>query len=109
MKALGSTLLVVCALATPVVAFAQTAATPVTRAQVTADLVRLEQAGYRPTAKNNDYPDDIQRAEAIVAREDAQKATPGSTAVGGASMTGSSDAGVPVVANVGDQSIYRGH
>ncbi|MEX3940655.1 DUF4148 domain-containing protein [Paraburkholderia sp. BR10937] len=100
MKALVSTLLVACALAAPAAAFAQTATpadpanAPVTRAQVIDDLVRLEQAGYRPVAKDNDYPDDIQRAEAIVAQQDAQTAqhaAPANSAVGGVAMTGSSD------------------
>lgn len=115
MKALVSTLLVACALAAPAAAFAQTtnpANTPVTRAQVLADLVRVEQAGYRPSASDLNYPDDIQHAEAIVAQEQAQKAqqaAPGSTAVGGVAMTGSSDAGAPIVASVGDQSIYAHH
>ncbi|MEX3984735.1 DUF4148 domain-containing protein [Paraburkholderia sp. EG287A] len=119
MKALVSTLLVACALAAPAAAFAQTANpanTPVTRAQVIADLVRVEQAGYRPVARDVNYPDDIQHAEAIVAQEQAQaqaektqQAAPGSTAVGGVAMTGSSDAGAPVVASVGERSIYAGH
>jgi hypothetical protein len=116
MKALVSTLLVACALAAPVAAFAQTADTanaPVTRAQVIGDLVRLEQAGYRPLANDNNYPDDIQHAEAVVAQEQAQeqaqKAAPVTTAVGGVAMTGSSDSGAPVVASADSRSIYAGH
>src|ERR1700758_1680897 len=109
MKALVSTLLVACALAAPVAAFAQTATTPVTHAQVIADLVRLEQAGYRPTASDYNYPADIQRAEAIVAQQQAQNPAPGSTSVGGVSMKGSSDSAAPVVASAGGRSIYAGH
>ncbi|RAR52635.1 uncharacterized protein DUF4148 [Paraburkholderia unamae] len=118
MKALVSTLLLACALAAPAAAFAQTAqtaptaqssATPVTRAQVIADLVRVEQAGYRPSASDLNYPDDIQHAEAIVAQEQAHGAAPGSTAVGGVAMTGGSDSGAPVMASVSDRSIYAGH
>ncbi|WP_321964449.1 DUF4148 domain-containing protein [Paraburkholderia sp. J7] len=116
MKALVSTLLVACALAAPAAAFAQTATpanTPVTRAQVVADLVRLEQTGYRPTANDLNYPDDIQHAEAIVAQEQAQtaqQAAPGNTAVGGVAMTGNSDSGAPIVASAaGGRSIYAGH
>jgi hypothetical protein len=109
MKAFVSTLLVACALAAPVAAFAQTANAPVTRAQVVADLVRVEQAGYRPSASDLNYPEDIQHAEAIVAQEQAQNAAPGAAAVGGVAMTGSSDSGAPVVASVGDRSIYAGH
>lgn len=47
---------------------------PKTRAEVRAELVRLEQAGYNPaTANDYDYPQNIQAAEARVAREDAQR------------------------------------
>jgi hypothetical protein len=58
----------------PAFAFAQ--AQPqqgLTRAQVRADLVRLEQAGYQP----NDwvhYPENIQQAERIAAQQDAARA-----------------------------------
>ncbi|QBR01131.1 DUF4148 domain-containing protein [Paraburkholderia pallida] len=114
MKALISAMLVSCALAAPVYAFAQsntaadTASTngPVTRAEVRADLVRLEQAGYRPVAKDINYPDDIQHAEAIVAQQNAQSAA---GAVGGVSMSGSSDSGSPASAGPAGQSIYFGH
>ncbi|WP_233806906.1 DUF4148 domain-containing protein [Paraburkholderia sp. HP33-1] len=109
MKALVSAMLVACALAAPVAAFAQTANAPVTHAQVVADLVRLEQAGYRPTASDPYYPADIQRAEAIVAQQQAQNAAPGSAAVGGVSMKGSADSGAPVAAYPGEHSIYAGH
>jgi hypothetical protein len=116
MKALVSTLLVACALAAPAAAFAQTASTAtnasVTRALVIADLARLEQAGYRPSASDLNYPADIQHAEAIVAQQDAQKtqqAAPGSSAVGGVAMTGSSDSGAPVSTGFNGRSIYAGH
>jgi hypothetical protein len=56
----------------PAVSFAQTSNAPVTRAEVRAELVQLEQAGYRPNAKQNHYPDEIQAAEARVqAQNDA--------------------------------------
>ncbi|MGF6446553.1 DUF4148 domain-containing protein [Paraburkholderia youngii] len=109
MKALASALLVACALAAPAAAFAQTADAPVTRAQVVADYVRLEQAGYRPVASDPYYPDDIQRAEAIVAQQQVQNAAPASAAVGGVSMKGSSDSGAPVATYVSERSIYAGH
>lgn len=53
--------------AAPVVSFAQSNE-PVTRAQVRAELVELEQVGYDP-ARGEDvyYPDDIQAALARVA------------------------------------------
>jgi len=58
-----------CALSAPIAAFAQTAGGPVTRADVRADLVRVEQAGYRPISNDPNYPEDIQAAEAKVAAQ----------------------------------------
>ncbi|VVE49619.1 hypothetical protein PCA20602_04619 [Pandoraea capi] len=75
MKVRFSALLVSCAIAAPFSAFAQSATAndaPLTRAQVQADLVRLEKAGYQPFVGDNDYPANIQRAEAIVTKQDAQ-------------------------------------
>jgi hypothetical protein len=54
--------------------FAQSACGPVTRADVRTDLIRLEQAGYRPAGDDPYYPEDIQAAEAKVAREEARRA-----------------------------------
>ncbi|WP_248324721.1 MULTISPECIES: DUF4148 domain-containing protein [unclassified Caballeronia] len=72
------------ALAAPALSFAQSS-DPVTRADVRADLVRVEQAGYNPAlASDPHYPDDIQAAEAKVAAEQA------STAYGGAQQRTSS-------------------
>jgi D-alanine-D-alanine ligase-like ATP-grasp enzyme len=58
----------ICALLTavlivPAVSFAQTSNGPVTRAEVRAELVQLEHAGYRPASKQIHYPDEIQAAE----------------------------------------------
>lgn len=65
MKALICTTLAI-ALATPAMAFAQTTNEPVTRAQVRAELVQLENAGWRPSSEETSYPSDIQAAEARV-------------------------------------------
>ncbi|WDD91639.1 DUF4148 domain-containing protein [Burkholderia sp. FERM BP-3421] len=46
-------------------AFAQTS--PVTRAEVRAELVQLEKAGYQPGVSSPYYPADIQAAQARVA------------------------------------------
>ncbi|MCX4172590.1 MULTISPECIES: DUF4148 domain-containing protein [Paraburkholderia] len=79
--------------------FAQSASVPLTRAQVRADLIRLEQAGYNPSASDDaTYPADIQAAEANVAGQDAeqQAATPQqqkSDSGMGAEMKGTSDSG----------------
>lgn len=64
MKKLICTLLTA-ALIAPAVSFAQTsnASGPVTRAEVRAELVQLERAGYRPGSKQIHYPDELQAAE----------------------------------------------
>ena len=97
MKALLRTLLVGCALAAPALAFAQSNNDPVTRAEVRADLARVEQAGYRPIASDPYYPDDIQAAEAKVAAQQASS----TTSVGGVAIGGSSGSGAPVAPAAG--------
>ena len=57
------------ALTTPALSFAQSNGA-LTRAEVRADLVRVEQAGYNPARSNdNNYPADIQAAEAKIAAQ----------------------------------------
>ncbi|KXV05825.1 hypothetical protein CR51_12320 [Caballeronia megalochromosomata] len=57
----------------PVLSFAQTSDQSLTRAQVRADLIRAENAGYNPTAWA-DFPDgEIQAAEFRVAARKAMK------------------------------------
>jgi len=77
MKSLIQTVLVACVMAAPVVSFAQSAQSaqgPVTRAEVRADLIRLEKAGYDPHIDNATYPADIQAAEAKVAAQEQMAA-----------------------------------
>ncbi len=82
--------LAVATLGAPVLSFAQSNA-PLTRAEVRADLVRVEQAGYIPGADDINYPSDIQAAEAkIAAQDDQQRAN---DAVGGVAENGSSASG----------------
>ncbi|MFM0199152.1 DUF4148 domain-containing protein [Paraburkholderia fungorum] len=78
-------------LAAPALSFAQSNA-PVTRAEVHADLVRVEQAGYSPSSGDDaNYPADIQTAEAkIVAHSDQQMAQ---QSYGGVAQTGSASSG----------------
>jgi hypothetical protein len=74
MKTLICLSLAVSALASPALSFAQSTSAPVTRAQVYADLVRLEQAGYDPSASNDpNYPAAIQAAEAKVAAQGSER------------------------------------
>ena len=83
------------ALATPVLGFAQSAPGALTRAEVRADLARVEHAGYNPSrADDADYPADIQAAEAKIAAEDVSQRT--NDAVGGVSPAGHSASGAPV-------------
>lgn len=105
MKALIRAVLISVSLAAPALAFAQAADAPVSRAEVRADLVRVEQAGYRPSANNLNYPTDIQNAEAKVAAESGSVAD---TSVGGVAMDGSSQTGALNAANSG-RSLYAHH
>ena len=87
-------LIVAAVLAIPAASsFAQASAAsngPVTRAQVRAELVQLEQAGYRPGAGDHtSYPVQLQAAEARVAAENA-----GTSGVGG-TPSGTSASGAP--------------
>ncbi|CAN7773911.1 DUF4148 domain-containing protein [Caballeronia sp. LjRoot31] len=82
MKILCQAFFVAAVLAAPVAAVAQQSNAPVTRAQVRAELVQLEKAGYNPAKRDNAYPADIQAAEArVAARNDAGQAA--TTGVGG--------------------------
>ncbi|HDR8937894.1 DUF4148 domain-containing protein [Burkholderia vietnamiensis] len=88
MKTLACIALVLGTLAAPASGFAQSN-TPLTRAQVRADLVRVERAGYNPATGNDPrYPSDIQAAEATVAAQ--QQAASG---FGGAPADGTSASG----------------
>ena len=98
MKNISSALAAV-VLAFPVLASAQQSNTALTRAEVRAELIQLQQAGYRP-ANGNDpyYPADIQAATA--------KLQPAAASSGyGGSNAASSQAGV----HAAGHSIYFGH
>lgn len=66
MKSLIKAVAVALVLAAPVASFAQSNQ-PVTRAQVRADLVQVEKAGYSVGGDRTTYPEQIQAAEARVA------------------------------------------
>ncbi|CAN0619111.1 conserved exported protein of unknown function [Burkholderia multivorans] len=113
MKSLVQIAVVAAAFAAPVVSFAQSNA-PVTRAQVRAELIQLEKAGYNP-ARGQDpyYPASIQAAQARVAQQNAV-AQQGNDASGygaqaqGASASGSRAAGVRPATAEDMKSLYRG-
>jgi hypothetical protein len=102
MKTFACLVLAIGALASPVVSFAQSTA-PVTRAQVRAELIRLEEAGYHVgDGDHTTYPAQIQAAEAKIAAQDSQQAASNGAqdpqqaadnAVGGTTLTGTSAAG----------------
>ena len=106
-KAFVPALVIATALAAPTFAFAQDNG-PVTRAQVRAELVQLEKAGYNPSTDRVDYPQNIQAAQARVNAENGSSAYGPSTA--GTSQSG---AAAPVArANVSmsdRNSVYFGH
>ncbi|EIF33553.1 hypothetical protein BCh11DRAFT_01323 [Burkholderia sp. Ch1-1] len=80
-------------LAAPAISFAQSNG-PVTRAEVRADLVKVEKAGYDPSQANDiDYPADIQAAEAKIAAQDNQQQA--TQAYGGVAQHGTSSSGAP--------------
>jgi hypothetical protein len=79
--------IVVLALAStaPVVSFAQQSNAPLTRAQVYAQVVQIEKAGYDPrSAVIHHYPADIQAAEARVAARNGAKPAARTQPSGGA-------------------------
>ena len=99
MKSLIQAVVVAAALAAPVAVFAQSNA-PLTRAQVRAELVQLENAGYHPgDGDNTTYPAQIQAAEAKVAAQNDAKG------VGGA-VNGSSDSARPAISKADWNAMY---
>jgi hypothetical protein len=68
---LVQSLVVAALLAAPALSFAQSNQ-PLTRAQVRAELVQLQQAGYNPASDNTQYPKNI---EAALSRIQAEQGT----------------------------------
>jgi hypothetical protein len=104
MKSLIQAVVVAAVLAVPAVSFAQSSQQPLTRAEVKAQLIQIEKAGYNPaTANDYDYPANIQAAEARVAAQHG-------SSYGGVA-NGSSDSGTAVQSSFGDNvhSVYMGH
>ncbi|AOI91571.1 DUF4148 domain-containing protein [Burkholderia pseudomultivorans] len=115
MKSLVQAVVVAAALVAPVVSFAQSGST-ITRAQVRAELVQLQQAGYN-SARGEDphYPEAIQAATARVAEQQRALAqAQGVDASGygaqaqGASASGSRAIGVRPASDEEMKSLYRG-
>ena len=87
-------------LVVPAVSFAQSNQ-PLTRAEVRGQLEQLERAGYRPSANDLYYPDDIQAAEARVAQTGGYGAGTAGSSQSGARSDGAASSYSP--------PIYRGH
>ncbi|WP_345816026.1 DUF4148 domain-containing protein [Paraburkholderia sp. PREW-6R] len=108
MKSLIEAAVIAALITAPLAAFAQSNQ-PVTRAQVRAELVQLEKAGYNPAvASDPQYPQDIQAAEARVAAQNSAAQTSGY----GSSSTGSSQSGSRTETTSSSYSapvVYVGH
>lgn len=78
------------ALAVPAVSFGQPSNGPLTRAQVRAQLIQLERAGYNPAEGNrgSHYPRNIQAAEARVAAQNDSGTSGTTTGMGGTTTSG---------------------
>jgi hypothetical protein len=101
MKSLIQAVVVAAALAAPVVSFAQSNGA-VTRAQVRAELIQLEKAGYHVgDGDNAHYPEAIQAAEAKVAAQN------GAASGYGGVVSGSSEAGRPAVTKADWNAMYN--
>ena len=99
MKSLIEAAVIAALISAPLAAFAQSNQ-PLTRAQVRAELVQLEKAGYNPgTANDYDYPQNIQAAEAIVAAQNRAVQTSGYGSAAGGSSNAGSRADAPAVSN----------
>jgi hypothetical protein len=104
-KFLISALVLSSALAAPAFAFAQSNGL-VTRAQVKAELVQLEKAGYSPGGEDVNYPQDIQAAEQKVWAQQGVAATSYGSNTGSMAASGSRADYAPSQVT---QSIYFGH
>jgi hypothetical protein len=68
-------LIVAALVAIPVASFAQSQQAPLTRAEVRAELVQLQKAGYNPSSDNTQYPRNIEAALTHVQADNGSAAT----------------------------------
>lgn len=102
MKSLIEAVVIAALITAPLAAFAQSSQQPLTRAQVRADLVQVEKAGYNPNDWMH-YPENIQAAEARVATE--KGAAQADNSGYGASSNGTSQAGQRTSSAVSSYSV----
>jgi hypothetical protein len=101
MKGLINAILAAIVFAVPVVSFAQSDS-PVTRAEVRAELNQLQLAGYKPASGDEpNYPANIQAAEARVS------ASGSATGYGGATSGTSASGGGAAVRPAGTSDLNR--
>jgi hypothetical protein len=91
---LVQSLVVAALVAVPALSFAQSSVqnAPVTRAEVKAELVQLQQAGYNPASDNTQYPANLQAALARVSAANGETASASASSYGGVTQ-GASAAG----------------
>jgi Domain of unknown function (DUF4148) len=108
-KSLIPAVVIVSALAAPTFAFAQSTDNngPLTRAEVKAQLVQLEKAGYNPAGDQIDYPANIQAAQARVDAENGRAATSYGPSTSGTSAAGVRSSAAPAQNAPG--SVFFGH
>lgn len=108
MKSLIKAVALAALVAAPIVSFAQSNQQPLTRAQVRAELVQLEKAGYNPNDWMN-YPENIQAAQAKIAA--AQTGAQADATGYGANAAATSQSGQRVVvpAATDRSSVFFGH
>jgi len=104
MKSLIQAVVIAVAIAAPVASFAQTNQ-PMTRAQVRAELVQLEKAGYQPGLADPHYPANIEAAEA---RVNAQNGVGQPAASGFGGVTSGSSQSSHAAPTTGPKSVYFG-
>jgi hypothetical protein len=100
-------IVVTSALAVPSFAFAQSNG-PLTRAEVRAQLVQLERAGYNPASDHTEYPKNIQAAEARIAQQNGAAGGYGGTSTSGSSESGAARQPANVAPGEDMKSIYFG-
>ncbi|WP_174979923.1 DUF4148 domain-containing protein [Burkholderia lata] len=84
-------------------------ATVVSRAQVRAELVQLEQAGYRPGRANDPhYPDDLQAALTRIHANDTAVADAATSGYGSDAVAATQSGSRPAT-RIAERSIYFGH
>ncbi|MDN7750654.1 DUF4148 domain-containing protein [Burkholderia gladioli] len=103
MKNPVANLLLAALVAAPTIAFAAQPDSSLTRAQVIAELVQLEKAGFNPNGDKNHYPEALQAAQARVAAAEDMDGM-------GSETRGTSESGArPAVSAAELRALYRGH